>query len=282
VKESIVMPRTTNTLRTGQLRAMSDETATPTTIGRTAAEDKLWAALYARPDATAAELAMAAGIGKSTAGKFLATWAKDGSVTRTPGAASGRRRAADHWKITDADDYADTLDVDATAHTIVESAPHEVADTSDVGAHQPNEPHTEAARDEPNETVTSAVEDKPVPTDLAAARSTTDGAQAPANGGTAVPQFREAGGPTDPPVKAARLRKGALRGIVEDFLRDHPAEEFTPHAIGAALHKSAGAVFNALEKLIAEEWAVRTTNAPKRYRYHERDTDATEAAQPVG
>lgn len=286
------MPRTTNTQRTGtsgRLRTVSEETATSTADGRTAAEDKLWAALYAHPDATAAELAMAAGIGKSTAGKFLATWAKDGSVTRTPGTAKGGRRAADHWKITDADDYADTLDVDATADSTAEPAPDEAAKMSHTDAHQPSEPRSESSGDKPDETATPAAEDTTESTDRAAEQSTPDVDQAAA-GGTPTPQLMEPGAPTDPPMKAVRLRKGALRGMVEDFLRDHRGEEFTPHAIGAALHKSAGAVFNGLEKLITEGWAVRTCDAPKRYRYHERDAasepdtagDTAEAGQPDG
>ncbi|MGH3833672.1 MAG: MarR family transcriptional regulator, partial [Pseudonocardiaceae bacterium] len=81
------------------LRAVSDPT--PVTAGRTAAEDKLWAALHAHPASTASDLAVHAGIGRSTAGKILAAWATDGSATRTSGPTQAGRRAADTWTITD-------------------------------------------------------------------------------------------------------------------------------------------------------------------------------------
>jgi hypothetical protein len=78
------------------------QTATPK--ARTEAEDKLWEALDANPNSTVTNLADAARIGKSTAGKILAKWAKDDSVTRTPGIAQGGGRAADLWAINTSDD----------------------------------------------------------------------------------------------------------------------------------------------------------------------------------
>ncbi|MBB5157437.1 hypothetical protein [Saccharopolyspora phatthalungensis] len=38
-----------------------------------------------------------------------------------------------------------------------------------------------------------------------------------------------------------RLKKGELRGMVEDFLTEHPGEQFGPNTIGKALHRSPGA-----------------------------------------
>ena len=64
--------------------------------------------------------------------------------------------------------------------------------------------------------------------------------------------------------KAQRLAPGALRGLVEDFLRDNPGE-FSPNAIGKALKRSSGAVHNALEKLVESGYAVRTSEKPKKY-----------------
>ncbi|GHE86946.1 MULTISPECIES: MarR family transcriptional regulator, partial [Actinomycetes] len=60
---------------------------------------------------------------------------------------------------------------------------------------------------------------------------------------------------TEPPQW---LAPGALRGLVEGFLRDHPGEEFTPNTIAKALNRSSGAVHNALEKLVAAGYAVKT------------------------
>ncbi|MBV8992244.1 MAG: MarR family transcriptional regulator [Pseudonocardiales bacterium] len=107
--------RTRTTATTGTVRArrsVPDQQTTATV--RTDTEDKLWAALHAHPNSTAAALSAAARIGKSTAQKILARWAGEGSVTRTPGIAEGGRRAADLWAITDtriaADDAQDTTD----------------------------------------------------------------------------------------------------------------------------------------------------------------------------
>jgi DNA-binding IclR family transcriptional regulator len=59
----------------------------------TPAAQALLDALADRPGATAPELAKAAGIGRSTATKLLATLASQGRVLRQ----RGGRRAADHW-----------------------------------------------------------------------------------------------------------------------------------------------------------------------------------------
>ncbi|MFD7655363.1 MarR family transcriptional regulator [Actinosynnema sp. NPDC059797] len=62
-----------------------------------------------------------------------------------------------------------------------------------------------------------------------------------------------------------RLAPGALRGMVEDYLREHSGEDFSPNAVGKALNRSAGAVHNALEKLVEGGCAVRTSDKPKKY-----------------
>jgi hypothetical protein len=41
--------------------------------------------------------------------------------------------------------------------------------------------------------------------------------------------------PTDQPEKSQRLAPGALRGMVEDYLRDNSGD-FSPNAIGKALN----------------------------------------------
>jgi DNA-binding MarR family transcriptional regulator len=61
----------------------------------TPAAQALLGALADRPGATAPELAQAAGIGRSTATKLLATLASQGRVLRQ----RGGRRAADHWTL---------------------------------------------------------------------------------------------------------------------------------------------------------------------------------------
>jgi hypothetical protein len=84
---------TTTTGTTRRLRSVPDQITAAAVC--TDSEDKLWAALHANPNSAATDLSTAAQIGKSTAGKILARWAGDGSVTRTLSTAEGRRRTAD-------------------------------------------------------------------------------------------------------------------------------------------------------------------------------------------
>jgi DNA-binding MarR family transcriptional regulator len=85
--------------------------ATP--IPTTPAAQALLGALADRPAATATELAAAAGIGRSTATKLLATLAAQGRVLRQPGGHKDGRRAADRW----------TLPTPATAQELGASTP---------------------------------------------------------------------------------------------------------------------------------------------------------------
>ncbi|MGH4009897.1 MAG: MarR family transcriptional regulator [Pseudonocardiaceae bacterium] len=219
------------------LQAVPD--TTPASVGRTAAEDKLWATLNAHPAATTANLAVLAGIGRSTAGKILAAWATEGSVTRSPGSAQGGRGGADTWTICEAtvdhgtkpavDQWPDVAVTDGsvpdTAPSATDNTSSEVADCPDRNAaEQPRFPGTPGA-----DTVT--------PRD--------EGSE---------------------PAKAPRLGKGALRGMVEDYLAEHASEQFSPSAIGKALNRSSGAVNNALDKLVADGYAIQTQDKPKRFR----------------
>jgi hypothetical protein len=224
---------TTSPART--LQSVPDQTTAAK--ARTDTEDKLWEALHANPNSTAADLSVAAKIGKSTAQKFLVKWASDGSVTRTAGIADGGRRAADLWAITD----VDAAPVDAApaddahlADTTQDDPDNPVApDTTDVDTPAEGDP-TETTNTEPTD-----------PTEAEPADTATDG------------------GGDD---KAARLAPGALRGMVEDYLRDHPGEEFGPTAIANTLGgKSSGAVSNALDKLVEDKTAVKTKDKPRRF-----------------
>jgi hypothetical protein len=66
-------------------------------------------------------------------------------------------------------------------------------------------------------------------------------------------------------ARGPRLAPGALHGMVEDYLRDHPDVEFGPTKIGHDLGRSTGAVGNALERLVVSGYAVRMKDRPKRY-----------------
>jgi hypothetical protein len=207
------MPRKNNNARVHAKPRRSSVVATTTattTTARTVAEDKLWDALRVSSGVTTADLALRAGIGKSTAAKFLAAWAAEGIVERTPNA-SGGRRTADRWTISTAEAPADTqLPTDTEMPDAVEDITGSSGDT----------------------------EDSPPTVDTDAAAT---------------------------PEKASRLGKGALRGMVEDFLRANRGKEFSPNAIGKALGRSSGAVFNALVKLVGDGYAVQTRDKPKRF-----------------
>jgi hypothetical protein len=75
--------------------------------------------------------------------------------------------------------------------------------------------------------------------------------------------------------KSQRLAPGALRGMVEDYLRDNSGD-FSPNAIGKALNRSSGAVHNALEKLVESGYAVRNSDKPKKYSLAATAATATE------
>ena len=80
------------------------------------------------------------------------------------------------------------------------------------------------------------------------------------------------------PTDKDRLRKGGLRALVEEYLTTHPGESFGPAKIGKDLVRSGGAVNNALEKLVADGYAIKTCEAPKRFAIHPAKTDIPETA----
>jgi len=55
--------------------------------------------LTAAPEATAAQIAVSAAVGRSTAGKMLAQLESDGEVCRTEGGREGNRRLPDLWSL---------------------------------------------------------------------------------------------------------------------------------------------------------------------------------------
>ncbi|MGW5789249.1 MarR family transcriptional regulator [Saccharopolyspora sp. NPDC003752] len=208
---------------------------------RTESQDKVWAALHGNPGATTADIAEVAGVGRSTAGKILATWAKDGSVTRISGIGDGGRRSADCWTMTHTDQITPLPGVASPTH---DDAPAEPAVADEAGQSQSLELNDE---------------------------SKAEGQESPEDA-------REAGGVDDAPrpiIKAPRLSKGELRGMVEDYLTERPGEEFSPNAIGTALNRSSGAVNNALEKLVADGYAVQTQDKPKRFAAKQTDAPAS-------
>ncbi|ONI71128.1 MarR family transcriptional regulator [Actinosynnema sp. ALI-1.44] len=278
--------------RTRKTRTTASATATAPTLRpvpeqtvaakvRTDTEDKLWEALYANPNSTAADLSVAAKIGKSTAQKILVKWANDGSVTRTAGIAQGGRRAADLWAITEVDtaqtdpapvdtaaaaEDADTTDAEPEVPAVVPVVTDAPA-TDDVtdGAGDPVEPTDTTPTDTAAEDAQDPVESET--TGLVTADPVVAEVSEPAIDGAAtdVDKATEDGADVTSERKA-RLAPGGLRGMVEDYLRDHPGQEFGPTAIANALGgKSSGAVSNALDKLVEVGVAAKTQDKPRRF-----------------
>ncbi|CRK57624.1 hypothetical protein [Alloactinosynnema sp. L-07] len=288
--------RTTTRAHTATTATGSARTLRPVPVPDT--EDKLWKVLYANPNTTAADLSTTAGIGKSTAGKILARWANEGTVTRTAGIADGGRRAADLWTITPTDttdtepdtDTPDDIERDAVTQEGVDSAdpmgnpdtpntaqpavdtpptdasPDDSADPDPDAEPVATEPDTAAAENAPDTAAPEPAATAHVEHDAKAVEPTADGAGSAATGD---------GGAG---VTAARLAPGALRGMVEDHLRDHPGAEFSPVQIARKLGgKSTGAVSNALDKLVEATIATQTKDRPRRYALAPDTTEAKPA-----
>src|SRR5690349_8151039 len=244
---------------------------------RTAAEDKLWAALDAHPAATAAELATAAGIGRSTAAKILARWAASELVTRTAptgttAAGGPPGRVAERWSIADldqsvapsasGDDPADDRH-DAGAASGAASGdeaeptiarPEDDGDRNlpeDRGGDQHGGSHRVEARGDRGDGEVASVTDAPE------ARAQPGTARAATLTGTATGAGATGDGASAAvPARERRLPPGGLRGMVEDFLREHPEQAFGPSELGKKLGRSGGAVANALVKLVEAGSAV--------------------------
>ncbi|GAB2709509.1 hypothetical protein [Nocardia thraciensis] len=210
-------------------------------------EKELWAALENHPGSTAAELADAAGMAGSTARHILSGWAKTGAARRDRD--PGSPRAAQRW--------TPTIPADPAAEPQPEADAEPGSDTASTA--------TESAADAPAPEPAPGTQEPPEPA-----------AAGPTGGETTAPptDIPDGGGdtPDGGPDAAAgrqespeRLAPGALRGLVEDHLRDAPGKEFTPNQIGKALGRSSGAVHNALAKLTVLGTARQTCERPKKF-----------------
>lgn len=269
-------------------------TTTDTSTGRSAHEDALWEALTTHPGTSTSELASLASVPKSTARKILAGWAADDLVIRTTDTDDGSRTG---YRWTLADHPADTEKAASTdAEPPATGTAPEQADSEQQPApadpdpappeSAPTDTETDTAIDPNPASEPSVPEPQPETTDPAAVaapqRDTAVTAGEPAAESAASPA------PMDPAPAAAvdaaaegvcptcgraqpkttNLRAGALRGLVEDFLRDHPGEEFTPGQIAKELDRSSGAIYNALFVLTGKFVAEHTCDRPNKFKLH--------------
>lgn len=218
----------------------SQQTATNATTGLVtesplpcSAHQLVLRALAKYPYSTYSEVATLSGVLGATTQRVLSQARKQGLVDRVVSERSGARRSPDLWYVIGPDDGSQT-----SAEDDAPCSPAESAGLSDYD-------------DELDEPLTGHDE-------VATAPQDGDGTE---TGVTPAETVTTA----ERPAKRERLGKGALRGVVEDFLRERPEEEFGPSTIGKALNRSAGAVNNACEKLVTEGYARRTRQAPKRF-----------------
>jgi len=209
-----------------------------TTGAKAASVEAVLDILRQHPDATAAEVAEHAGIGRSTASRTLANLETDGRVSRRRGKSeAGGRTAPDRWTLV-FDTPADRAEPEQPPVTEEESAA-EPADTTDP-----------ASQDEDHDG--QAAPPASATTDTATAEATT------AATGAIQPTSEDTGSP--------RLRPGALRALVHAWLADRPGQEFTPTKIGKELGRSAGAVGNALVTMTDAGEVTQTSHKPRTYR----------------
>ena len=242
--------------------------------------------------ATAAELALAAGIGRSTTGKALTTLEQHGLAVRTPGGHDGPRRTPDLWR----------------------AAPTPEAGSNGTGDHEPAGTRQQPSVTNSEEPVGNSADEKGVPgaettpkipaapDDGNAAPATAPATEAPhdaqpqdtehadgddsgeadhphdeggsdGSGDENKPAAEAGAGPQSVPTVAInlsgekkRLAPGALRQMVIDHLQAYPGEAFTATKISRVIEKSSGAIANSLVTLARQGIAEQVSDRPRTYR----------------
>ncbi|MEC3979909.1 hypothetical protein [Amycolatopsis sp. H20-H5] len=151
------MSHTTKTTTTDTRPLHLVSTTTDATGPQPATIDtKVRDALLANPGATTATLAMEAGVGRSTAAKLLARWAKEGTVIRANGTDPASPAT---WTIDVADACADDGDaISATEPNTVTTSPG-IPDTSSDTADDSTGTHDHAANAAPANTTAAPSDD---------------------------------------------------------------------------------------------------------------------------
>ncbi|PGH47132.1 helix-turn-helix domain-containing protein, partial [Streptomyces sp. Ru87] len=239
---------------------------------------------------TAAELALAAGVGRSTAGKALSTLERHGLAVRTPGGHDGPRRTPDHWHLAPTRKGGDdTANGQQTVSTRPETS---TADTPEPDANRSEDENATVDDKTPEVSVAPVDEDTGITTSQGADTSPehepqgteqTDGKDSGAgtplaHGGKAVEEDSASASQASPEHRATsagaiiplgekkRLAPGALRQMVIEHLAAHPGEAFTATKISRVIEKSSGAIANALEKLVNQGIAEQVSDRPRTFR----------------
>ncbi|WP_067573902.1 hypothetical protein [Nocardia acidivorans] len=259
--------------------------STPTTPAdtRTDQQDALWQALAAAPGASANELGEAASVPKPATRKILNQWAAEGLIVR---ANNGDDRNGFRWRIAEQRPATHTSSTTTEPDPQPATAEPALADPAPTDDPAPDAPgHTQAADLQPaTASPAPASPTSEATQDTAPAGDT----EAAAGEGDSTPETTapaEGVCPTcgQPPKRQPReSQAGVLRGMVEDFLREHPGEEFTPGQIAKALGgKSSGAVYNACFVLVGKFVAEYTCERPNKFRLHpDQATQQAQEAEP--
>ncbi|MGW3956982.1 hypothetical protein ACWEKM_40210 [Streptomyces sp. NPDC004752] len=290
----------TTTDDTRTLHAVPDSEALAGLTGTPAAVHAELVKLTGDDGATASELALAAGLGRSTTGKALVTLEEHGLALRTPGGHDGPRRTPDRWRAAptgqnttkEAESNQEAVNAEPTDSTA--NAPKPSANNTDSENAPANEatPNISAESDDDGADtasvpVTYAAPHTPTPDAEQSEDSTNaDGAHHAEDNGSADAKDTPVP-PTDPeqpmtaPVEVnalpggkKRLAPGALRQMVIDHLSAHPGEAFTATGISRVIEKSSGAIANALDKLVKQNIAEQVSDRPRTYRLATPQADA--------
>ncbi|WP_414504769.1 helix-turn-helix domain-containing protein [Streptomyces sp. NEAU-L66] len=236
--------------------------------------------------ATVIEIALAAGVGKSTAGRALPLLEQRGLAVRTPGGHNGPCRMPDVWYTTapapsrkttstQENDNAPTPDQPESptdeATERANSATENKGSSQDETARGATAPGTDSTDTYTGQESNAAQDDPPHDTEHndgdAPGPDRTHSEEDSSNGPS--PQ-EDAESPTAPAQPAAstegRLAPGALRQMVIDHLRAHPDHEFTATRISRVIEKSSGAIANALDKLVGQGIAEQVNDRPRQFR----------------
>ncbi|GLZ15890.1 hypothetical protein Acsp04_61250 [Actinomadura sp. NBRC 104425] len=253
----------------------------------------VWDALTANPGATVATIAMAAQVSRATVARVLTAMEGDGRAVRTHGGWDNGKRRPDTWNAVAPD--APESDAHADDTTPATEPADDVAATDTASQEAPQDepgisgaPNTTDGTDDGATTdgdgsgmdAAAVAEARDALTALGAAISDALSALDRGDGAaalTAIHTVYGGSGKARRLVRAAvngrprtasgrpRSRQGEMRAKVAAHLAAHPGAEFTPHELGKVLGHSAGAVSNALDRLVEAGEAALVCERPRRF-----------------
>ncbi|UZJ33460.1 helix-turn-helix domain-containing protein [Streptomyces endophytica] len=253
--------------------------------GLTEAQAAIYTQLVALTEPTTViELALAAGVGKSTAGRALPMLEERGLAVRSPGGHDGPRRKPDLWYTaamaneaisTPSNDEAPAL---AQPEPCTDDTTGPTSSSTEANDNSQEEPTPGATSSDTDSMDTCAEEDANAPqSDPSQDTEHNDSDGTSQNGTHSEEDSSNASAPREnpePPTAPAppapnaegRLAPGALRQMVIDHLQAHPDEAFTATRISRIIERSSGAIANALDKLVSQGIAEQVNDQPRTFR----------------